>query len=103
MQIIDITNVPFSPSNPWGFIPTFLSLADTRSAKEQFNARYISGWHSFEGFTLDKDTLTLTYPEDPPLKPIQIATFRDEKIAIYPHAWVLVMSANGEWEVCRMD
>jgi hypothetical protein len=98
--VIKLTDASF---DVWGFIPSFVNEGDKRPLKEQLDRGYVSGWRPFKGFTLDKDTLTLTYPEDPPLKPIQIAAFRDEKIAIYPHAWVLVMSASGEWEVCRMD
>jgi hypothetical protein len=87
----------------WGYIPTFLSLDDPRSAIEQFNDNYISGWNKFNGFVLDKKKLTLKYPGDPAYKPIDKMKFRDETIVIYPHSWVMVLKADGTYEVCRMD
>lgn len=87
----------------WGYIPTFLSLDDPRSAIEQFNDNYVSGWNRFDDFTLDKETLALSYPDDPDMYPIDKMRFRDETIAIYPHSWVMVLKADGTHEVCRMD
>lgn len=89
--------------NIWGFIPSFLSERDPRKAREQFNEHYQSGWRPFKGFTLNKDTMALTYPDDPPMKPIDYFEFRDEIIYMYPHAWVLILQKDGAWEVSRMD
>ena len=91
------------PNRLWGYIPTFLSEGSDKSTIEQLDAGYVSGWRKFDGFTLDKDTLTLSYPSDPPMRPIDKTQFRDDIIALYPHAWVLVLMPSGEWEVCRMD
>ena len=46
-------------NNTWGYIPTFLNENDPRSTIEQLDDGYISGWNKFDGFTLNKDTLTL--------------------------------------------
>ena len=87
----------------WGFIPSFLDTEDPRSAKEQFDAHYVSGWHHFDGFTLNHSTLDLTYPEDPPLAPISLMLFRHELLILYPMAWVVILQKDNSWEVCRMD
>ena len=90
-------------NNMWGFIPTFLNPDDPRTTIEQLDAGYVSGWNKFEGFTYNPTTHTLKYPGDPAYKPIDIAQFRDDKIILYPHAWVLVLMPDGKYEVCRMD
>ena len=87
----------------WGFIPTFLNQDDPRSTIEQLNAHYVSGWRKFDGFTLDKDTMTMSYDGDPDLVPLDIQSFRDDKLAIYQSAWVCVLMPDGKYEVCRMD
>lgn len=85
-----------------GFIPTFLSLADPRPAKEQFDTGYVGGWTPFKGFRMSEDR-TLTYPGDPPMKPLAETNFRDEKIYVYQSAWVAVVQPDGSHEICRMD
>lgn len=91
------------PNHLWGYIPTFLDLDDPRSAVEQFDAHYISGWRKFEGFVLDKKKLTIKYPGDPAYKPLDKRKFRDDLIVLYPHGWVMVLKADGKYEICRMD
>lgn len=86
----------------WGYIPEFLSLSDPRPAREQFDENYISGWWPFNGFEL-KPTMQLCYPDDPPMSPIAMMPFREERIFLYPHAWVLIMQKDGSYEVARMD
>lgn len=86
-----------------GIIPVFLSETDPRPAREQFAERYIGGWMPIEGFAFHPDTLTLTYPGDPPMYAIAKATLREETILVFPHAWVLILQPNGTWEVSRMD
>ena len=90
-------------SEIWGYIPTFLHAIDPASTTEQFNKYYISGWTPFKGFTLDKETMMLTYPEDPPMRPYAVARFRQDIIAIYESAWVCVLKPDGSYEVARMD
>jgi len=88
----------------WGIIPTFLDENDPRSAKEQFDAKYISGWSPFPGFKLNKDTMVLSYPGDPPLKMVSIMFFRGETIVMYPYSWVMILGDGDDgWEICRMD
>ena len=89
----------------WGLIASFLNTDDPRPAKEQLDAHY--GWRPFEGFKLDLDNMSLTYGEgddvDPPLSPVSVIFFRQEKVILYPHAWVMVMQPDRSWEICRMD
>jgi len=87
----------------WGIIPTFLDADDPRGVKEQFNDRYIGGWHPFPGFTLDKKSMQLKYPGDPPTEMRSIMFFKGEVIILYEFDWVLVLAKDGSWEVCRMD
>ena len=87
----------------WGFIPTFLHASNPLSTIEQLDEGYVSGWRKFDGFTLNKDNLELSYPGDPPMLPRAVVKFKDDIIAIYDYAWVLVLMPSGEWEVCRMD
>lgn len=88
-----------------GYIPTFLSEGDPRPAREQLNANYQhgGGWIPFGGFELRSSDMALLYPDDPPLRPIASANLREERILIYPYAWVLIMQPDGSWEVARMD
>jgi hypothetical protein len=86
----------------WGYIPSFLSESDPRSAKEQFNANYVSGWTPFNGHRMD-DHHGLHYPGDPVMYPLSILRFREERIFLYPHAWVVVIQPDGSWESARLD
>jgi len=89
----------------WGLIISFLDTDDPRSAIEQLDAHY--GWRKFDGFTWDPEKRQLTYGDetgsDPPLEPLSALMFRDERILLFPHAWVMVMDEDGDWEICRMD
>jgi hypothetical protein len=87
----------------WGLITGFLDPVDPRPAAEQFNEKYIAGWHPFEGFTFDPKEGTLTYPGDPPYKVISAIKFGDELILLFPHGWVLILQEDGTWQVSRMD
>ena len=84
-----------------GIIPHFLNEQDPRPAKEQFDTAYVSGWQPFHGFR--RDDLTLTYPGDPPMKPLALITFKNERIFVYQHAWVMILEKDGTFEVARMD
>lgn len=86
-----------------GFIPGWLDEDDPRPAKEQLNSGYaFGGWQPFKGFTLNRDN-SLSYPGDPPMKPMAVALLRDEMIVFYPHSWVGIIQSNRSFEVCRMD
>ena len=80
-----------------GFIPSFLDENDPRPAKEQFDDRYVGGWRPLPGFKFGKGW-RVSYPGDPPMKPLCVMLFRDEKIYLYPYSWVRI----GD-EMSRMD
>lgn len=86
-----------------GDIKFFAREEDSSPLREQFNKNYSfgGGWRPFKGFTM-KDTC-LIYPDDPPLKPIAMATFRDQTIYVYNYAWVSIVEKDGSFEVSRMD
>jgi hypothetical protein len=86
-----------------GFIPEFLSIDNPQPAKEQIHNTYVSGWHAFQGFTMDPETHVLTYPEDPPFPPLAQARLRDELILFYDCAWVAIVQKDGSFEIARLD
>lgn len=88
-----------------GFIPSFFHEHDHRPAAEQIMESYIGGWNNFKGFTLDTSTMTLKYPDDPDMHPFIVATLpTQEKVYVYPYAWVMVLQPDGEtFEVDRLD
>lgn len=85
-----------------GYIPMFLSDDNPRSAKEQIDAAYQSGWHPFKRFELGLDN-TLRYPGDPPQKPLAQTKLRDELILFYPGSWVAIIQPDRSFEVARID
>lgn len=87
-----------------GYLPGFLSVRDSRPAKEQIDSGYRQhgGWMSMKGFTLS-DKLSLLYPGDPPQSPWAQAILRDEVILVYPGDWVLILQTDGSFEVSRID
>lgn len=89
-----------------GHLPEFLSVADPRPAKEQFDMAYAhgGGWHPMKGWAMP-DTLTgrLKYPGDPAYVAVARAELRDEVIFVYEHAWVSIVQKDGTFEVARMD
>jgi hypothetical protein len=87
-----------------GIIPAMLDEGDPRPAAEQFHANYAhgGGWRPTRGFALSAEWV-LSYPGDPPMRPVAMTQLREEFIMLYPHAWVLVLQPGGSWAVCRMD
>ena len=85
-----------------GLIPMFISAHDERPAAEQFADNYMGGWDSFKGFTMDENGV-LSYPSDPPLLPIAIAHLGNETIRVYEYGWVSIQSADGSFDVARLD
>ncbi len=91
-----------------GFIPTFISEQDDRPAAEQFNERYAfgGGWRPMDGWKIHHaptGELIIRYPGDPPYRPVAMIAFRNERIWIYPHAWVVIEQPDGSVEISRMD
>src|SRR5215472_6989336 len=99
--------VPMHPgvtSEMLGFIPSFLSTTDDRSAVHQINTNYLhgGGWRPFKGFKLMEDG-ALKYPEDPPVRVLWATKLREEQIHFYQHSWVRITQPDGGWEICRLD
>ena len=88
-----------------GFLPEFLSERNPKSAREQLdeNYRHGGGWSPMEGFSFDPKDQSLKYPGDPKMKPLARAKLREETILFYDSAWVVVLQADGKYEVSRMD
>lgn len=86
-----------------GLIPSFIYPDDERSVVEQIRERYIGGWDSFKGFTLNPKSLALSYPGDPALQPIAFARVRNEIVVVYESAWTIVVQPDGEFEAARLD
>lgn len=92
---------PRATQNCFGFIPSFLYEIDPRPAQEQFAERYQGGWRPMAGFVMENTTLH--YRGDPPLHPIALLQFREERLFLYPHEWVAIVQPDGSFQVARMD
>jgi hypothetical protein len=99
-----ISHHPQATIDTMGFITLWLSEHNPAPAKEQLHRGYAHGrgWRPFEGFTLGADD-SLKYPNDPPMKPFCEVSLRDERVVMYPHAWVAIIQPDRSFEVCRMD
>jgi hypothetical protein len=95
----------FSPET-LGLIPSFLDETDPRPAKQQIDANYQhgGGWRPIEGFKFNiQNGATLTYPEDPPYRPLAMTRMRDEIIIFYDCAMLMILQLDGSFEVARLD
>lgn len=90
-----------------GFLWDILDSSDKRPVKEQLEDRYRhgGGWSPFgQGqWKLDRMTMTLRYPGDPPMKPLAMTAVGPEHVFFYPHAMLLVLQPNGDFDVTRVD
>ena len=86
-----------------GILPSFLDVDDPRPAAQQFNTNYVSGWGPFKGHTFDARTMTLKYPEDPPIHALAETQLRDERIILFECSWVMILQKDGSHEISRMD
>jgi hypothetical protein len=89
-----------------GFLPAILTPTDPRPIKDQLADRYAhgGGYHPFRGFKLERMTMQLRYPGDPPLKPSAFAEFGDERVFFYSEgAWLLILQPDDTYEVTRVD
>ena len=104
MHIVNLV-APCDITDMVGLIPYFLDENDPRPACDQFDANYQhgGGWRSMDGFKLNHKTFTLTYPGDPPYKPLAMIALRKEKIFIYEYAFVCVLQPEGLFSVARLD
>lgn len=92
----------FSPIH-LGILPEFISEYDDRSAVDQINEAYAhgGGWRDFKGFTFSLgDNIdpfrdwTLTYPEDPPYRPLAYLLRPTEYVVFFPYSWVMVLQRD---------
>ena len=94
-----------TPGADLGFLPSFLSEKDPRPAAEQIHAHYGhgGGWNPQSGFTLHRETLALSYPGDPAMRPLAASKLRDQMIYFYDYSYVLILEKDGKFEVARVD
>jgi len=87
-----------------GLLPGMLDESDPRPAREQFDANYQhgGGWQPLNGHTLHENNV-MTYPGDPPFKPVAVTYLRDEMILLYDYAFVAIVQPDRSYEVARMD
>ena len=87
-----------------GYIPSFLSESDPRSAKEQLDGNYNhgGGWRSMPGFIMLPNG-DLSYPGDPPYALLAETSLRGEVIRVYHYSWVAIVQPDGTFDVSRMD
>lgn len=90
-----------------GLIPYFADENDPRSFVEQVNEAYAhgGGWNEFLGFKLQRlnDKYALEYPEDPPMRELARANFRNQVIVLFQSAWLAVIEDNELRNVARID
>ena len=86
-----------------GYLPSFLSESDPRSAREQLDAGYrqFGGWRPFKGFTVT--ARGLEYPNDPPQPLLAETRLRDEVVRLYKGSWVAIIQPDGSYEIAKMD
>jgi hypothetical protein len=89
----------------WGIILTMLDSEDLRPAKVQLDEGYQhgGGWRPQEGFKFDDKTGWMSYPGDPPFKPLSGIRLRDELIVLYPYGYVGIIQPDSSFEIARMD
>jgi hypothetical protein len=97
----------FSNMERAGFLPTFFSMHDPRSARDQLHESYIhGGCVPFKGFTLkgnDTASFRLHYPGDPPMKPVSHALLHGELIVLFEYDWLAIIQPDGSHIICRVD
>lgn len=88
-----------------GALPSFLDEHDQRPAREQIddNYRHGGGWRPMPEFKMNRLTLDIKYPGDPPLQPVATTKIRTETIVFYASSFVAIIQENGDFEVARVD
>ena len=92
-----------------GFLPGFWDENDPDGPVQQAHKNYQhgGGWFPTVSFHIrgNAPSLTLEYPEDPPLEAIAFAEFRETHyIVVFPYGWVCIWDkASGTGQVARMD
>jgi hypothetical protein len=90
-----------------GFLPALLDDTDPRPARDQLNDRYQhgGGWAPLQGFVMGPTTYCLSYPGDPPYRPVAVAhlPLSKEVVVFYQYQWLAVMQLDRSIEVSRVD
>jgi hypothetical protein len=89
-----------------GFLPDILTDHDSRPVKQQLEDRYAhgGGWRPINGMRLDRKTMIMRFPGDPPFKPAALTQIGEEVVIFYPQCSLLaVIQPDGKYEVCRVD
>jgi hypothetical protein len=97
--------VVIDPRVDLGFLPELIDDADPRPVAEQLQTNYAhgGGWNPQKGFTMDFTTMTLSYPGDPPMKPLAVSKCRGEDLYFYPYSYLAIVQHDGSFEVARVD
>jgi hypothetical protein len=105
MKYEDMIWIVFNPRVDLGYLPGLLTNEDPRSVSEQLNEKYShgGGWRPMQGWTLDKESMTLYYPGDPPMRPLATSQLRSETLWFYQHDTLCVVQSDGTFEVSRVD
>ena len=87
-----------------GFVPSFFSEADPRSAAEQLNANYAQGGgcEPIPGVRI-MPSGRLHYPGDPPIRALAETKLRDEIIRFYEFELLAIIQPDGSFLVTRCD
>lgn len=92
-----------------GYLPGFLSDADSRPAREQLDERYAHGG-GYRPFGKGEWQFVATdrrlkYPGDPWMKPVAAATLPGscETVLLYPGQMLLIQQADQSFTVTRVD
>jgi hypothetical protein len=58
-----------------------------------------------QGWSLDKNSYELSYPGDPPMRPLASTILHDkELILFYRHAWLVILRLSDDsFEIARID
>jgi len=79
---------------------------DERPVKDQLNDRYAhgGGYSPLPGFKLDRMTMSIRWPGDPPLRPSAMTMIGAEKVFYYHYGcWLLILQPDESYEVTRVD
>jgi hypothetical protein len=95
----------FHPS--WlGFLPDILLAEDKRPVKAQLEDRYAhgGGFRPIAGMKLNRMTMIMHFPGDPPYVPAAWTQIGEEKVYYYPLcSLLLILQPDHSWEVTRVD
>lgn len=100
-----LANSGYTLADAVGFLPEFLDERWDKPAAAQLDMNYKhgGGWQPFKGFQMDPNTHAISYPGDPDMHPLAVASLHNEKIFVYPSGWVAVVQPDESFEICRMD